>query len=226
MSMVYTTPLKTASVQFSADGLWYAVVTSVETTKLFVKIPRLSGELVYGPLDVIAENSQVFEIGDPVIVSFLEGRQDEIIVIGRIKNSQISPLTGPAGPTGPEGPAGPAGPIGETGPQGPIGVTGAPGDWSSSQVVQATTSRNLVAGDAGRLLFNTGSCSLVLDSSSGLLVGQRIDLARLDSGTFSVSATPPAVLRFTPGQNLRVLNSAATIVCVADNTYLLMGDLA
>lgn len=210
MSMIYTTPLKTASVSFDANGIWYGTVTRVEEKKLTVKVPRLSGELVYGPLDVVASNYEQFAVGDPVAVSFVEGRQDELVVLGKIKTGQQDVPTGPAGPTG---------------PQGPPGTNGTNGDWSSAQTVQSATTRNIISSDAGKLLFNTGTCTLTVTSSTGFSVGQRVDLARLNSGTMTVSQGSGATLLYTPGNSLRAQYSAATIVCTSSNTYLLMGDL-
>jgi len=83
--MSYTTPMKTASVRFEASGIWYAIVTSVDGPRLYVKVPRLSGELVYGPLNAIGPNTQTFAQGEQVVVSFIEGRQDDLIVLGRIQ---------------------------------------------------------------------------------------------------------------------------------------------
>jgi hypothetical protein len=80
----YTTPLKNASVAFSATGVWNAVVTGVPDHRLKVRVPRLSGDMEYGPLYVIGQETDTFAVGDAVIVAFLEGKQDELIVIGRI----------------------------------------------------------------------------------------------------------------------------------------------
>lgn len=90
MSMIYTTPLKTASVRFEGGGVWYGVVVALVGHRLNVKVPRLSGELVYGPLDVVAPSTQQFSVGDLVAVSFVEGRQDDLIVIGRIRTADES----------------------------------------------------------------------------------------------------------------------------------------
>ena len=81
----YTTPLKNASVPFNPVGIWYAVVTEVPDHRLKVKVPRLSGDMEYGPLYVVGEETDAYSVGDPVVVAFLEGRQDDLIVIGRIR---------------------------------------------------------------------------------------------------------------------------------------------
>ncbi len=207
MSM-YTTPLKTASVRFEANGVWYGVVTKVEDRKLMVKVPRLSGELVYGPLDIVAANYEQFAVGDPVAVSFFEGRQDELVVLGRLKTKYEPPLQGPAGADGAPG------------------APGANGDWSTAQTVASVSTRNIVSSDAGKLLYNTAACTLTVTSSTGFSVGQRVDLARLNSSAFTVSQGSGAVLMYTPGNTLRAQYSSASIICTSANNYLLVGDLA
>ena len=104
----YTTPLKNASVPFNAMGVWNAVVTGVPDHRLMVRVPRLSGDMEYGPLYVLGENTDTYSIGDPVIVSFLEGKQDELIVIGRAKQTNETLVVAPTftykvGDTGPGG---------------------------------------------------------------------------------------------------------------------------
>lgn len=84
----YTTPLKTSSVAFRAVGVWRAVVTSVVGTQVNVVVPRLSGELEYGPLDVVAHNdTSPPAVGDPVLVGFVEGRQDDLVVVGTVRTA-------------------------------------------------------------------------------------------------------------------------------------------
>jgi hypothetical protein len=89
-------------------GVWNAVVTGVPDHRLMVRVPRLSGDMEYGPLYVVGESTDTYSIGDPVIVSFLEGKQDELIVIGRAKQTNELPavIEGPQGATGPQGSTG------------------------------------------------------------------------------------------------------------------------
>jgi len=240
---VYTTPLKSSSVQFDAKGVWYGVVQEVYEQKLKVIVPRLSGDIIYGPLEVIGMNTDVYSVGDPVMVGFLEGRQDELIVIGRVKTKQEEPTPGPAWPQGPEGiqgiqgETGPAGSPGINGTNGVDGANGEPGangapgtngtngDWSTAQTVQSTTTRDLSSTDPGKLLFNTAACTLTVTGSTGFSIGQRVDLARMNSGTFTVAQGSGATLVGTPAFTLRTQYSAASIICTSANTYLLVGDL-
>lgn len=96
----YTTPLKTSSVPFRATGVWRAVVTSVSGFGVWVRVPRLSGELEYGPLDLLAPNDTAMPVvGDPVLIGFVEGRQDELVVLGVVKTAESSVGGGGAGGT-------------------------------------------------------------------------------------------------------------------------------
>lgn len=90
---VYTTPLKASSVAFDPRGVWYGVVQEVYSHKLKVTVPRLSGDIIYGPLDVIGMNTDTYSVGDPVMVGFLEGRQDELVVMGRVRTTASSPIS-------------------------------------------------------------------------------------------------------------------------------------
>lgn len=98
------------------------------------------------------------------------------------------------------------------------------GDWTAAQTVAAFTTGNLTSSSIGKLLYNTAACTLTLTGSTGFAVGQRVDLARLNAGTFTV-AVSGATLVGTPAYTLRAQYSAASIICTASNTYLLVGDL-
>jgi hypothetical protein len=89
----YTTPLKASSVAFDARGIWYGVVQEIISYRLKVLVPRLSGDIIYGPLDVVGMNTDTFQVGDPVMIGFLEGRQDELVVIGRLRTGAVAPIT-------------------------------------------------------------------------------------------------------------------------------------
>lgn len=65
---------------------------------------------------------------------------------------------------------------------------------------------------------------ITVDGSLNLTVGQRIDLARLGTGTVTVVASG-ATVNATPGLKLRAQYSAATLICTGTDIYLLVGDL-
>jgi phage baseplate assembly protein gpV len=105
------------------------------------------------------------------------------------------------------------------------GTNGTNGDWSTAQTVSAFTTGNLTSSSVGRLLYNTAACTLTLTGSTNFAIGQRVDLARLNAGAFTVGAGSGATLRGTPAYTLRAQYSAASIICIASNEYLLVGDL-
>jgi hypothetical protein len=146
----------------------------------------------------------------------------------------LTGATGPAGPTGaastvpgPQGPTGPQGLTGATGATGPTGPTGASGQWNTAQTTQTETgSYTLLTADAGELIIVDSSSNrdVTVNGSLDLSVGQRIDLVRL--GTGEVTVVPSgATVNGTPGLKLRARYSAATLLCVATDTYVLLGDL-
>ncbi len=137
---------------------------------------------------------------------------------------------GPQGDTGPQGEQGPQGPQGEQGPQGIQGETGAqgdPGDWDSAQTINAKTANyTLLTADAGDLVTvdASGDVDITVDDSLDLSAGQRIDILRLGTGEVTVVASV-ATVNGTPGLKLRAQYSAATLLCVAADSYVLLGDL-
>ena len=71
--------------------------------------------------------------------------------------------------------------------------------------------------------------TLTLTSGSALLVGQSIDIIRFGTGATAGSVTivqgTGATVVGTPALTLRAQYSAATIYCVAANSYVVIGDL-
>lgn len=135
---------------------------------------------------------------------------------------------GVKGDTGLTGATGPKGDKGDKGDTGATGAAGANGDWSTAQTINPQTdSYQLVAGDVGKLvtLNKSTAVNLTVPSGLGLTAGQRIDLAQLGAGQVTVVASSTTV-NGTPGLKLRAQYSAATLVCTATNTYLLVGDLS
>lgn len=136
--------------------------------------------------------------------------------------------TGATGAQGATGAVGATGPTGPTGPQGATGATGPQGDWSGAQPSRTwSSSTTLVTADAGKLVFLDASGTITVSSANiSLTAGQRVDFV-------CTSATPPtfaaggsATLNGTPTLKIRARYSAATLICTATNTYVLVGDLA
>jgi hypothetical protein len=135
---------------------------------------------------------------------------------------------GPQGPQGASGPQGATGATGATGAAGPQGATGASGQWNTAQTAQTeSTSYSLLTADAGELIIidSASNRDVTVNGSLDLSVGQRIDLVRLGTGDVTVVASSPAVVNATPGLKLRARYSAATLLCVAADSYVLLGDL-
>lgn len=112
---------------------------------------------------------------------------------------------------------------------GPQGATGAQGDWSLAQTLNAQTgtSYGLVASDVGKLvtLTNASAITLTVPTGLGWTAGQRVDLAQLGAGQVTLSASG-TTLYYTPTAKLRAQYSAASLICLSTNTYLIVGDLA
>lgn len=127
-------------------------------------------------------------------------------------------LLATTGPTGPTGPAGPTGPLGPTGPQ---------GTWALAQTVETKTGAyEIASGDAGKVIRMNATANFTVTSTTGFSVGQRVDIIRITSGACAVVQGSGATVTGTPGLNLRAQYSAASILCVASNTYYVIGDLS
>tara|TARA_B110000483_G_scaffold239627_1_gene318494 strand:+ start:178 stop:906 length:729 start_codon:yes stop_codon:yes gene_type:complete len=117
------------------------------------------------------------------------------------------------------------------------GVTSAIQDQFDSPVAtfitDATTARTLTSTDAGKtILFTSGSATVVtVNASTDIPVGQRVDIVANGAGALTVTASTATVTgaatsttsgSFTIGDQY----SAATLLCVATDTYLLIGNVA
>lgn len=151
--------------------------------------------------------------------------------------------TGPQGPTGPQGlqgpqgatgPKGDTGSVGPTGPQGATGATGATGpqgpsgQWNTAQTTETKTdSYILLTADAGKLILMDKATAqdVTIDASLDLTAGQRIDVIQTGAGQVTFVASS-ATVNGTPGLKLRARYSAATVVCVGTDSYVVLGDLS
>ena len=109
--------------------------------------------------------------------------------------------------------------------------SGSTGGWSSSQTIKSiTASTNTpTITDLGCLLTvdtTSGAVTLTINSSLGLTTGQRIDFMWVGAATSVTFSASSVTLNGTPGLKLRARYSAATLVCTASNTYVLVGDLS
>ena len=121
------------------------------------------------------------------------------------------------------------GATGATGPAGSNGAAGAAGDWSTAQTIRAVTGTTdtPTSTDAGKLitLSNASAITVTINGSLDLVTGQRIDFVQTGAGqvTFAESG---ATMNATPGKKMRAQYSSASLVCLAADTYVLVGDLS
>lgn len=176
-----------------------------------------------------------------------------VLTVTQVMNTQLGP-TGPAGTvavgtttTGSAGtsalvsntgtstaavlnftiPRGDTGATGPTGATGATGPTGASGDWATLQTINTqTSSYTIVSSDVGKLVSLNSSGALTLTVNTGTVIGTggRIDLLQFGAGQVTVGGT--ATINGTPTLKLRTQYSAATLICVASNSFVLVGDLA
>jgi hypothetical protein len=205
-----------------------ALVTYSDNTtgEIRVKIPAVLGLNYEISLSYIGRKSPwtVPAIGDQIVVSSDDENMTNLFWL------QTDSATGTTGATGPVGATGPTGTTGPTGPVGATGATGPSGSWSNAQsVIPFSTATDgmgvLQSSSVGKLVYNTGSQTVHITGDTTFSVGQSVDFARLDSGTFTVDAFSPAVVHYTPANTLRDRYSAASLICTSTNTYLLIGDL-
>jgi len=94
----YTTPFKAHSVPFKANGVFYGVVVAVNDKRLDIKVPRMTGDAVFKNIEYAdSAVSDTPSAGELLLVSFLEGNKDDLVVLGRVKSSLDRPdvdLTG------------------------------------------------------------------------------------------------------------------------------------
>jgi 2-keto-4-pentenoate hydratase len=87
----------------------------------------------------------------------------------------------------------------------------------------------LVLGDAGELvtLANAGAITLTVPTfaSAAFAVGQRVDMVQLGAGQVTVVGAGGVTVSATPGLKARAQYSAMSLVNIAADTWLLVGDL-
>lgn len=104
-------------------------------------------------------------------------------------------------------------------------------DWEdlvsipTSTVSNKTANYSTLATDAGNTINSTGS-AITVTVGNNLTAGQRIDFVQTGSGQITFAAGSGVTLNSKSG-NLKTAGqySAATVLCLASGTYLLVGDL-
>jgi hypothetical protein len=148
------------------------------------------------------------------------------LIIGR--DGFIGPAgsTGPIGPTGPSG--GPVGPTGSTGPQGATGATGNVTDISISFVTDSLYS--LVLTDVNKVIAMSHSSNATVSiptfAEVNIATGSQIMLVNWSGVTLSVGPTSGVtLLSADSATKIRTQYSAATLLNVSTNVWLLTGDI-
>jgi hypothetical protein len=104
-------------------------------------------------------------------------------------------------------------------------------DWEdlvslpTSTVSNKTANYSTVAGDAGNTINSTGS-AITVTVGNNLTAGQRIDFVQTGAGQITFAAGSGVTLN-SKGAKLKTAGqySAATVLCLASGSYLLVGDL-
>lgn len=90
-----------------------------------------------------------------------------------------------------------------------------------------TGSYTLLASDLNKLVTVTSASAATITIPNGVFaVGSQINVTALGDGLVTIDSDGTTVLQATPGTVLRTKYSSATIICVATNTFLIVGDLS
>ena len=90
-----------------------------------------------------------------------------------------------------------------------------------------TGSYTLLSSDVNKLVTVTsGSASTITIPNGVFTVGQQINVSSLGAGLVTIDSDGTTVLRYALGTVLRAQYSTATIICIASNEFLLVGDLS
>jgi hypothetical protein len=90
-----------------------------------------------------------------------------------------------------------------------------------------TGSYTLIASDVNKLVtVNSASAATITIPNGVFTVGQQINVTALGDGLVTIDSDGTTVLDATPGTVLRTKYSTATIICIATNTFLIVGDLS
>ena len=129
----------------------------------------------------------------------------------------VNPSTGPTGPTGPTGAASTA-----------VGPTGPTGSMTVGLKSIATSTYTLDISDIDKLVQFTSGCTITIppNSQTSFPVGTTITLAQLGAAQLVVAAGAGVTTYYSLGNKTRVQYSAASLVKLNTDSWLLLGDLA
>ena len=126
------------------------------------------------------------------------------------------------------GPTGPTGPTGSTGATGPTGPTGNNLVGFNSQT---GTTYTFVIGDKDKLVqASNASAITVTVPPSVFSANDQISIAQTGAGQVTFAAGAGVTITSTGASaaapKLRAQYSAASVICTASNTFLIIGDLS
>lgn len=118
------------------------------------------------------------------------------------------------------------------GPQGPIGPTGPTGPSAQTLGITnfAGTTYSITSSDVNKILYMSNiTPSLIIVIAGAMTVGQQAQVVRGGVGALNIVGGAGVTILssgFTLGVPiLRAIYSAASIVCISTNTYLVSGDI-
>jgi len=126
--------------------------------------------------------------------------------------------------------SGPTGPTGPTGSTGPTGATGAAGAILAINA-QTGTTYTLVAGDLNDLVtLNNASAITLTIPPSVFSANDSLSIAQIGAGQVTFAQGAGVTINSTgataTAPKCRARYSAATVICTAANTFLVVGDIA
>ena len=102
--------------------------------------------------------------------------------------------------------------------------------FRSTLNAQTGTSYTLTTADLAKLVTMDNASSMTLtvptEASQAFTVGDRIDILRKGAGALTIQGDTGVTVNGTPGLKLRAQWSSATLVKLATNTWVLIGDLS
>jgi hypothetical protein len=104
------------------------------------------------------------------------------------------------------------------------GADGAEGGFNSTQTIEEkSTNYTLTSADAGKLITNSSAITITVQ---GLAIGKQVDFLQTGTAQITFIAGSGVTLNSKDGRlKTAVRYSAASIKCVATDSYVLVGDL-
>jgi hypothetical protein len=123
------------------------------------------------------------------------------------------------------------GPTGPTGPSGSTGSTGPAGGGIAAINAQTGTTYTLVAGDLNDLVtLNNASPITLTVPPSVFSANDIVNIAQIGAGQVTLAQGAGVTIQSTgattTAPKLRMNKSSASIICIASNTFLVVGDIA